>query len=273
MKNGLSILCLLFSFLSFSQSKIDKSKKELNSNSSSSIQNKNRSNHSHHHNEEKDLSIWLDIVFGVFKYGVIGDYNCEEHLKNCLTDYPYYNNESGNYENFIASDADTLKKDIRLDWENNLLFSNTDLFGNHLKVKIRPSHFFYTQTEFHQLYEKNKLNYETDKLSLFFFNLGYDRLRFENINIGWTIGASYIGNEVKKAGFSIGISTELFFNSNISFSAAAKWSAINCKPVNLYDIQGRYHIRKCFISSGFEHLRIASENYNFLSMGGGIYLN
>lgn len=274
MKNSFYILCFITSTLTFGQTKIDKSKKELNSNVSSSSQsNSNTTNHSRHHNGDERSNIWLNIVFGIFKYGFIGDYNNEDHLYSNLTDYPYYNNESGNYENYKASDADTLKKDFRLDIENHLLFSDKYLYGNHLKVKIRPFHFFYAQTEFHELYEENKWSNDTDKLSLFYFNLGYDRLRFENINIGWTIGASYVGNEVKKAGFSLGVNTEVFLNNNLSLSAAAKWSAINSKPVNLFDIQGRYHIKKCFISLGFEHLIIASQNYNFVAFGGGIYLN
>jgi hypothetical protein len=274
MKNSFYILCIITSTLTFGQTKIDKSKKELNSNTSSSSQsNSNATNHSSHHTKDEVNSIWLNIVFGIFKYGVIGDYNNEDHLYSNLTDYPYYNNESGNYENYKASDADTLKKDFRLDTENHLLFSDKYLYGNHLKVKIRPFHFFYAQTEFHELYEENRWNNDTDKLSLFYFNLGYDRLRFENINIGWTIGASYVGNEVKKVGFSLGVNTEMFLNNNLSLSAAAQWSTINNKPVNLFDIQGRYHIKKCFISLGFEHLIIASQNYNFIAFGGGIYLN
>jgi hypothetical protein len=275
MKNFIYLFFLTISYISFGQSKIDKSKKELNDNSSSHSQDThiNNSNHLHQHNNDEENNIWLNIAFGLFKYGLIGDYNNEDHLYSNLTDYPFYNKESGNYENYKACDADSLKKDFRIDMDNHLLYSSNVLYGNHLKVKIRPFHFFYIQTEFHQLYEKNKLTNETDRLSLFFFNLGYDRLRFENINLGWTIGATYVGNEVKKGGISIGVNSELFFNNNISLSAAAKWSAINSKPINVYDFQGRYHLKKCFISLGFEHLKIASQNYNFISLGGGIYLN
>jgi hypothetical protein len=279
MRNSISIFCFFLSCLSFGQSKVNTSKKELNTNSGSTNQNSNDSSgstHSHHHNkdnDENDTCIWLDITFGFLKYGLIGDYNNEDHLYNNLTDYPYYNKESGNYENYKASDADTLKKDFRVDIENHLLYSNNALYCNHLKVKIRPFHYFYIQTDFHQLYEKNKLNNTINKLSLFNFNVGYDRLRFENVNVGWTLGASYVGNDVKKAGLSFGINIEMFFSHNISFSAAAKWSSINGKPVNVYDLLGRYHMRRCFISLGFEHLRIASPNYNFISLGGGIYLN
>ena len=165
------------------------------------------------------------------------------------------------------------KKDIRLDIEDHLLYSNNHLYGNHLKVKIRPSHYFYLQSDFHQIFEKNKLDLTTDRLSVFYFNVGYDRVRLENFNLGWTVGTSYIGNEVKKAGVSVGINTEMFFSHKISVSAHAKWSAINGNPVNLYDIQMRYHNKRFFSSLGFEHLKMGTPNYNFITLGGGIYLN
>jgi hypothetical protein len=87
------------------------------------------------------------------------------------------------------------------------------------------------------------------------------------------MGTSYIGNEVDKTGFSFGLNTEIFFSHSLSLSAAAKWSTINGYPVNLYDIQMRYHIKRFYGSIGFENMRIGTPNYNFISFGGGFYLN
>lgn len=271
MKNYFFVFSFLLSCSSFSQSRINKSKNELNGRSHSSRQNSNdrvRSNDSHTFFDMDDGTFWLEVIPKIAFFSFIGNYNYEQHLNSNLTDYPYYNGESGNYEN-----SDWGKKDIRLDIEDNLLFSSSTLYGNHLKVKIRPSHYFYLQSDFHQLFEKNKFDTSTDRLSVFNFNLGYDRLRLENVNIGWTIGAAYIGNEVKKTGLSIGLSTELFLSNHISLSAAAKWSFINGYPVDSYDIQTRYHHKVFFASIGFEHLKIGTPNYNFIALGGGIYLN
>lgn len=282
MKYFLYAFLLLSGCAVFSQSKIDKSKKELNANSgstssSSSSSSSSSGSSSRSSVSDEDTSLFVKIcgyvVFGIFKYGVVGDYKNEEQLDNNLTDYPYYNKESGNYENYNFVNSDSLKKDYRLDIENKFLYSTNDLYGNHLNVKIRPFHYFFVQTDYHQLFEKNQMTNSTDKLSLFYFNLGYDRVRFQNFNLGWTIGASYVGNEVKKAGFSVGITTEAFLPKNISLLASAKWSSINGQPVNLYELEGKYHIKKYFVTLGYEHLKIASPTYNFISFGGGIYLN
>lgn len=273
------IVCLSLLLLScnivLSQSKVSQSKSELNSSSSSSGNSGNsgsgRSNSSS--DDDDEVSIWVEITWGIFKYGFIGDYKHEDHLYSNLTDYPYYNKESGNYENYEVNEAENSKKNFRFDLQNNLLYSNKDLYANHLKLKIRPFQYFYVQTDFRQIFEINKATHATDRLSLFNFNLGYDRVRLENFNLGWTIGSTYVGNEVKKAGFSFGLNTEIFIGHNISLLAAAKWSTINSQPVHIYELEAKYHVKRGFVSLGYEHLKIASPTYNFVSLGGGIYLN
>ncbi|MGC4041036.1 MAG: hypothetical protein QM710_09710 [Flavobacterium sp.] len=287
MKNFLFILILLFlsSNLIIGQSKVEQSKKELNSSSgssssgsgsNSSSSSSSSSSRSSNNNDHDDCGIF-EAVLGYSLYAIYftfgGDYSNEDHLHNKLTNYPYYNKESGNYEAVRQSDSNTVKKNFRFDIQDNFIYSGNLLYGNHLKAKIRPFQYFYAQADYHQLFEKNELTDTTDKLSLFFFNLGYDRIRFKNVNIGWTIGASYVGNEVKKAGFSVGLNTEVFIGHNISLLASAKWSEINRKPVNLYELEAKYHLKRCFVSLGFQHLRIASPNYNFATVGTGIYLN
>ncbi len=85
------------------------------------------------------------------------------------------------------------------------------------------------------------------------------------------MGASYVGNEVKKAGFTYGLNAEYFMGKQISFLASAKWSTINNSPLNTYELQGRYHKKNHFFSLGLEHLKIASPTYNLIALGGGIY--
>ncbi len=256
------------------QNKLDKSKKELNQGSSKET---NRSNSSPNSTtkevdvENPFLQIAGYIFFGAFKYGFIGDYKNEDHLYSNLTPYPYYNGTSGNFENY---ETDTIKKnEFRIDLENYFIYNDNDLFGNHLKAKIRPFQYFYIQTDFHQLYEFEKTdnNTTTYRLSLFHFNLGYDRIRLEKFNLGWTLGASYVGNEVRKGGFSYGVHADYFMNNRISFSVAAKWSTINQQPVHAYEFQSKFHRKNYFFSLGFEHLKIATPTYSFIALGGGIY--
>lgn len=277
MKKILLLLFVSFSVVTFGQNKIDKSKKELNSNSGNKQTKTSYSNSSSSSKSSSDDSFFGNIVidifmyatFGVFKYGVVGDYGNENHLYSNLTPYPYYNGKSGNYE---SSDSVSIAGNkARFDIENSFVYSNNDLFGNHLKAKIRPFQYFYFQTDFHQLFEINKIDNTNNRLSLFQFNLNYDRIRFEKFNFGWNLGATYVGNEVKKAGFAYGLNADYFMNKNISFSASAKWSQINSRPVNAFELQSKFHRKNHFFALGFEHLKIATPTYNFIALGGGIY--
>jgi hypothetical protein len=277
MKKILLLLFVSFSVVTFGQNKIDKSKKELNSNSGNKQTKTSYSNSSSSSKSSSDDSFFGNIVvdifmyatFGVFKYGVVGDYGNENHLYSNLTPYPYYNGKSGNYE---SSDSVSMAGNkARFDIENSFVYSNNDLFGNHLKAKIRPFQYFYFQTDFHQLFEINEIDNTNNRLSLFQFNLNYDRIRFEKFNFGWNLGATYVGNEVKKAGFAYGLNADYFMNKNISFSASAKWSQINSRPVNAFELQSKFHRKNYFFALGFEHLKIATPTYNFIALGGGLY--
>lgn len=266
------LLVFAFSISFYGQNKTEKSKNELRSNSSSSSSSTvSKSSGSDSDGESGILvDVFVNIGLGIFKYGMIGDYTTEDHLYNKLSEYPFYNTQSGNYD---GSDTVVVgKSKFRLDFEDKFLYSNNDLFGNHLNLKIRPFQYFYLQTDFRQIAEINRIDDTNNSLSLFHFNFCYDRVRLERFDLGWSLGASYVGNEVKKGGFSYGLSAAYFMTKNFSFSGSAKWSRINQQPVNAFEIEGKLHKKKCFFTAGFEHLKIASPTYNFISLGGGIYL-
>lgn len=256
------------------QNKLEKSKSEINSgsksnsNSSSSSKSSSRSS-----DDDNDLGffgeLFFYITFGVFKYGLIGDYNNEDHLHANLTPYPFYNRKSGNYK---KADTDTVQKAMsRIDIENKFIYNNSRLLGNHFEVKARPFQYFYIQADYRELFEFNKVHNTTNNLSLLHLNLAYDRVRLEKFNLGWNIGASYIGNEVNKFGFSYGLSADYFMTNQISFSASQQWSRINGLPVNAFEIQSKYHKKSYFFTLGYERLKIATPTYNFITVGGGIY--
>ncbi len=280
MKNTI-VPILLFAFFavsleSFSQNKIEQSKGELK-NSFKSDKHHHRDRSQSSSSFESDDSFQSMIIGGIAEgflfitvYSAIGNYAGENHLHSNLTYYPYYNTRSGNYEN--PDSAFSSLRLFRFDIEDRFLFNSEDLYGNHLKLKIRPFQYFYLQGDYFQLTEFNKIFRDNSNLSLFSFNLCYDRIRFERFNFGWTLGANYIGNDVNKAGFCYGLNTDLFIARNISLFSSMKWSMINDAWVNELEIQGKYHLKKYFFSAGFEHLKIGTPNYDFLSIGAGIYL-
>ncbi len=269
-KRYIFLLILIASFTSISaQNKLEKSKSELNSGSKS---NSNSSSGKSSDNDD-DLGffgeLFFYITFGLFKYGLIGDYKNENHLHSNLTAYPFYNGKSGNYENV---NIDTIQKTMnRIDIENKFIYNNNRLLGNHLEVKARPFQYFYIQADYRELFEFNKVHNTTNNLSLFHLNLAYDRVRLEKFNLGWNLGVSYIGNEVNKFGFSYGLLADYFMTNQISFSASQQWSRINGLPVNTFELQSKYHKKNYFFTLGYERLKIATPTYNFITIGGGIY--
>lgn len=106
---------------------------------------------------------------------------------------------------------------------------------------------------------------------MLYFNLAYDRVRLEDFNLGWTIGASYVGNEVKKGGFSFGLNVEYFLDKSISLTLNSKWSSINQNPVNSIELKGKYFRKNYFGSIGYERLKIGTPVYNLIGIGAGIY--
>ncbi len=264
------IIAFVFNFLVVNaQNKIDKSKKELNA--GSTVPPEKAKSSRRKEIDSEDVGLFLEIAgyvtFGVFKYGLIGDYANEDHLYNNLSPYPYFKKGVGN---FCETDT-TITKKFRLEIENNFVYSSNNFLGNHIEGKIRPIKYFYLKTDFYQLFEFNDFDNSTDRLSLFYFNLGYDRIRFERFNLGWTAGASYVGNGVKKGGFSYGVNAEYFLEKKISFVGEVKWSRINYKPVNSLKIQSKFFKNNYYLSLSYERLKIASPIYNLIGIGGGIY--
>lgn len=257
-----SFLLLFICLPLMGQSKLEKSKKELNA-----AHEQQQLKVSEDENRSFFTTLFWDYGLKPISYVFIGNYNNENHLSHYVAPYPFYNGESGNYEGY-----DTIKKiGFRFDLEDNLIYSNPDLYGNHLKLKIRPFEHFYVQADYFQLREINKIDDLNYRLPLFYFSVAYDRLRFEKFNLGWNIGLSYVGNSVRKAGLSYGFSADYFIAEKYSIYGSAKWSQINTQSVNAFEIGGKLHRKNFFVSMGFEHLKIATPTYNFIAIGGGIY--
>ena len=272
MKNTLLVILLSLTLQNSFSQKIDKSKDELksgnssNSSSSSSLSNSGRNSSS---NDFGLAGLFVEGLLYVSFYSTIGDYRSENHLYNPLSKYPYFDGESGNFQK--ENDSIQYGNLMRFDVENHFLYSNNNSFGNHLKAKFRPFQYFYIQGDYRELIEKNAITNNYSNLSLFQFNVAYDRIRFKKFNLGWTLGATYVGNDVQKVGFSYGLHTDIFAIKNISFNSAMLWSKINGLPVNSFELRGKYHKKNYFFSLGYEHLKIASPNYNFVTLGTGIY--
>jgi hypothetical protein len=273
-----TLLLILFTFTSslYAQ-KIDKSKDELKSGKEDNRPplptepvNQNPPSAVRESNDNFGIgAFFVELGFYIGLYSAVGDYRNEDHLYYPLTPYPYFDGKTGNYEKI--DDESVQKKQLRFDIENHFLYGNNASFGNHLKGKFRPFQYFYLQTDYRELIERDRFAKTTSNLSVFQFNFGYDRIRFEKFNLGWTLGATYIANDINKAGFSYGLNTDIFAFKNVSFNSAMLWSKINGLPVNSFEFRGKYHKKNHFFSMGYENLRIASPSYNYATFGAGFY--
>jgi hypothetical protein len=268
------LYCLCLMFLSArvnAQNKLDKSKKELTEKEAVKSTN-SRSSSSSSDSFDDDfglLEATFNYTIGAVWLGLVGSYENEDHLYNALTPYPFAIPEHGNY--FNDELIDSRPEGFRIDLKDKFIYSNNTLFGNHLDAKIRPSRYFALKADYYQLFEFQTFENTSTGLSLFYFNFAYDRIKFDRFNLGWTLGASYVGNGVNKGSFAYGLNAEYFLKKRISFSAAAKWSHINGHPVNAYEGEVRIHKKNFFMSLGAEHLKIASPDYTFVTLGAGIY--
>lgn len=270
-------LCILMftSVNGFCQSKIHQSKTELKkekTSTSSSSRSEERS--SSKSNIGSAFAQGLFEIVGraflyVTYYSTIGNYKTEEHLYNKLSKYPYCNPSIGNY---ASADSVFGKNGFRFDFSNQYLFSTKDLSGNHFKASIRPFQYAYVKLGYITLSEYNPTIARNDHLSFVNASICYDRLRFEKFNLGWSVGLTYLRNTVQKGSINFGLNTDVFIAKPISLSATAQWASINQQPVNQLELKVNYHVKRYQFSVGYEHYKIASPDYHFLSAGVGVSL-
>jgi len=259
---------------SLAQNKLDNSKRELKAESSPSSSMSSRSSSSDDDSDSGSFFVeeilWPAIeytVWAVGKYGLIGDYNNEDHLYNGLTRYPYEYDEAGNYLRAV----DTVRRYVfRIDASDKYLHTNGFMYGNQLDVKVRPHEAFYLKMGYRHLFEKNQATGKTNDLAITDFSFAYDRVRTERFNLGWSIGYTHVFSGVNKGGINLGLNAEYFMRRRISFLGAAQWAWVNSQPIRNLELETRWHRKNFFIGAGYENIKIASSKFNFMTLGGGL---
>ena len=277
MKRSVCITCLVsttfFSLPVFSQGKIEQSKKEIKQGGKKPDTPASQPAPSSKTDETKSIGeIFFEGVAKVFLYityySTIGSYKTENHLHSPVTAYPYYNKRSGNYEK--PDTAVRKKNHFRVDAAYRFLYSNKNLTGNQFTINIRPFQYFYVQGQYHRLTEK--INSKKQNLSLFNASLCYDRIRFQQFNLGWNAGICYIADDVNRAGFSVGLNAEAFVVKPVSIYASKQWGSIHRVAVNQFEIGAKVHLQRFYINAGYEHVKIGSPLYDYGFLGLGVRL-
>nr|WP_322623397.1 hypothetical protein [uncultured Flavobacterium sp.] len=265
----LMLALILAPACSLAQNKLENSKQELKSNSSSS------SSSSSSEGSETSSFIVEEIlwpvveytVWAVGKYGLFGDYYNENHLYNGLTRYPYEYEEAGN---FLRPTDSVGRYVFRIDASDKFLYTTGFMYGNQLDVKVRPHQAFYVKLGYRHLFEKNQVTGRTNDLGMTDISFAYDRVRTERFNLGWSIGYTHIFSGVNKGGINLGMNAEYFLKRRVSFLGAVQWAWVNTQPVNSLELEARWHKKNFFIGAGYEHMKIATPTYNFMTLGAGV---
>ncbi|MBQ4801834.1 hypothetical protein J8L88_03145 [Aquimarina sp. MMG015] len=269
-----SLLCIIISFHSFGQGKLEKAEKGLTKSSnyySSSSRSRTSSSSSY-----EDNSLWggLAMVFiemGLYAtyYGLIESPTEKEHLASnaFITKYPYHSSNRGNYA--YNWDGDTNLSRITL--TNRFVAENNELYGNHINADFRFLKRVSIEADYLQLWENNTF-FGDNSLATFTFLAKYHRVRTEKFNAYWGMGATYIAGDVKELGFTYAIGAEYFFAKPLSIELNYNQSLINTRSSDKFNALLNYHINQFKFNGGYEYLRIGGIGFSTFSVGLGVFI-
>lgn len=254
--NRLLWIFLLFSFLSYSQSRVKTAKNNLQPKSSAVKTEHTESNS----NDETSSSLFAELLTEaalLVSYKILlGEFESRH-----FSTYPYYfSNVNGNYDyGYQKGDKRQLLQlssyylmDERIQSiETNASYRFIPILG----VELSNTMFF--ENYFNSV---EQLNYSS-------LILNYYRVRERFLNLWWGIGVTYVGNEIKTSGFSYQLGTEIFFLNPISIDGLLKQSFINQNEINEYKVRMNYHHKKITFQMGYNYYAIGEIEVSGISLG------
>ena len=265
MKKALFIL-LLIPFTSFSQGKLKTAKQNLNQKSTSKSSTGKRvvktsststlkNNYSSSFSDDIGLSSFVAEVLFFGTVGIVAGVAEERDLNP----YPYFYDNEGEY---AAELSDTGKKQS-FKLGANYLFNNVG--GLEVNAVYKPIPILGIDVSYIHFSEKNRTY--TDVLDVSSVMLNYYRIREKNISLWWGLGATYVGNEVRKMGFAYNLGMEIYPVKPISFHVSWKESFINESKIGVLKTQLKYHVKKNAFFVGYHHYQIAGEDISGPAIG------
>lgn len=270
----LFVVLFTFSLNSYSQTRLNSAKSDLKNSSSSSSSESSSSN-----DDDNDFLELLLIeaiaeplltVGGLITYGILieteWEKNSNMHYAR-FTPYPYAYGAYGDYMYEPVGSIDSLTP-ARVDLNNSLVRSDSRLFGNHLNAKVRFEKRFSIDGGYLQLFENGPLGNES--FSFFNTSINYYRIRTNRFSLWYGPGVGYIGNEVKRFGFTLNTGAEWFVARPVSLFASYKHTFLGSDTVSLFESRLKYHIKNYNLSGGFERYKLGSVNLSNVAVGVGV---
>lgn len=250
----------------FSQGKLKKAKENLNKQATKTTSqgtrnvrasSSSRSNNSNESSVLDDLG-FKSLLFRLAFWSTIG-VTVGEAQERDLNPYPYYYDDEGEYAKELS---DTGRKQS-IKFGTNYIFNNIN--GFELNALYKPLPILGIKASYIHFSEKRRTS--TDFLDITSLSVNYYRVREQNISLWWGVGATYVGNEVSKLGFSYNLGVEIYPFKPISFHASWQESFINDREIGVFKSQLKYHYKNKAFFAGYHVYQIAGEDIKAPSIG------
>ncbi|PQJ21614.1 hypothetical protein [Tenacibaculum sp. SG-28] len=244
-------LLLFSSSVVFSQQKLKKAKENLTKNTTKMYSASSVNSKQDKEETSKSTTSFSDELSNSF-LGILGDVILFASLgvivgdaeKRGITPYPYF--DGGEFT--TSFNKNTKRSNFRIG--ANYLFNSVkviELNGLYKPIPIvgiEASHLHFS--------EKNRGAATYLDVSSLLVN--YNRFRERYFSVWWGVGATFIGNEVDRVGFTYGVGTEIYPWNPVSIHFSWKESILNNSvALGLLKTQLKVHLKKIAIYSGYHH--------------------
>ncbi len=219
------------------------------------------------------INPFIDLLYKLtFKlmYGIVVESIFERNRpthKARITRFPY---EYEGIGNFIYADSLNFSL-VRLDIANHFAVENKNALVNDFNVKFR----FLKRMDISMDYVQfaTDFNAEKENHAQFSVLLNYHRLRSQRVDFWFGIGTTYISEDINEFGFSYGVGTEWFVKKPISIYVDIKATNLAGSTISNSKVILKYHLKKYYISSGYQHYTLRASNIDAFTIGVGVFIN
>tara|TARA_R110001583_G_scaffold15501_2_gene63838 strand:- start:19535 stop:20350 length:816 start_codon:yes stop_codon:yes gene_type:complete len=252
------LITLFIPCVLFSQGKLEKAKESLsdksslttNSSTTTRSGRSTRTSKNSTGNSFDNGGIFTEFFVKLGFYAVYGSVVGQAEYRS-LTPYPYYKNTFGEYlkGDSISSKNNSFKISVNR-------YFNKNINGLEINANYRVLPIFGLEASYINFSERTIIG--SDYLEISSLMANYYRVRENQISLWWGLGATYVGNEVKKLGFAYNIGTEIYPFKPISFHASWKQSFINNNSIDIFKTQIKYHIKNTALFTGYHEYQLGN---------------
>jgi hypothetical protein len=261
---------VMLSFSAFSQNKIDDIKKELQRQKGieQNLDKQNTSSCNTYDSSYSDDNIFVALFFEIgvsITYGILFETFWEKDLPMHdahFTQYPYFDNHSGNYTYENRKDYVPFK----LVLSGNMFAENNKLYGNYFEAKMKFLDRVDLTSSFSSITEANSA------MTIYDAMFHFHRIRMPKLDIWYGLGVMHLGKDIEQTAFSLDFGGEWFVKKPISVSAQWQYGYFDNFYVRKNTFLAKYHIQNFSISFGAVNYKFDDTSINTLNLGLNVYL-